>query len=722
MRLLVNLLRRFLYSFLVRAYFQRVTVLHRERLPQNGPVLFLALHRNGAVDGFVYHQTLCRPTFMISTQLQRGLLGQLLFPGIAVTRTKDEGDRAGNAEALQECVNLLRTGGWLCVFPEGTSSLGPRHLPFKTGAAWLINEYLRSGGPPLHVVPVGIHYECPWAFRAKVEVVIGERISVVLPTTLGERAQLKEMKRRIEEGLGAVGVNVASEEYQDQVQRLAYVSTLATPRTYFRSLKAVEKEIPAPILQEWEGLQRGLRESRMLCHQGVPLVPMGPTIVYALALLVLAPVVAAAVLLNLPPFVAGWVAGKKLPDDRNVISLWKVLVGIPTFILWIGLITAVSLFAGKIAWLAAYGAITWAGVHLYYRVKKLAVAVHNGLVYPKLKPLMLRFRETVLQNLPEKEATPDDLNVRPHPGPLPQERENHRRSSVSTGAPFFGLLPHEIFFGLFLLVMTVRVIAVEGVFGPDSLLYMGFIAVNFVAVWFCRARNTALSWRIGMLFYPVAMNLIFTNMKVSVPRIHPGKLDWLLQRADSYFVGVNLSVRLQTLVHPVLTELFSFCYSLFFIYLLFSLIYYFFTSEVQVLRRFVIGLFTIYGIGFLGYSFVPAAGPCHAMADQFTVPLHGWWITRLNDRLVSIGSNGVDVFPSLHCAVSAFFLFFDRRHRPWRFRLYLVPCVGLWMSTIYLRYHYAVDLVCGFALAGFALWLSNRYPLSTNAQSEESKS
>jgi membrane-associated phospholipid phosphatase len=37
--------------------------------------------------------------------------------------------------------------------------------------------------------------------------------------------------------------------------------------------------------------------------------------------------------------------------------------------------------------------------------------------------------------------------------------------------------------------------------------------------------------------------------------------------------------------------------------------------------------------------------------------------------------------------------------------------VGLWVSTIYLRYHYAVDLVCGFGLAALALWLSNRHPV-----------
>ena len=148
---------------------------------------------------------------------------------------------------------------------------------------------------------------------------------------------------------------------------------------------------------------------------------------------------------------------------------------------------------------------------------------------------------------------------------------------------------------------------------------------------------------------------------------------------------------------------------LFFPYLFFSLVYYF-CGDVKLLKKFVIGLFSIYGIGFLGYSWVPAMGPCHAMAAQFTTPLTGWWITNVNAAIVARGSNGVDVFPSLHCAISTFFLFFDRRRRPWRFKLYLVPCVGLWFSTIYLRYHYFIDVLCGFVLAALALWLANHFP------------
>lgn len=306
----------------------------------------------------------------------------------------------------------------------------------------------------------------------------------------------------------------------------------------------------------------------------------------------------------------------------------------------------------------------------------------------------------------------------PFPTSSPAQIGNQNTQGI--GLRGFTFLPHEICFGLFLVITWVRLIRVEGPFGSAALLYLALILLNVGAIGYSRRVDTRTAWRVSLLFYPIAMNVIFTNMKTAIPRIHPGKLDGLLQAVDAHLVGTNLSLRLEPLAHPLITELFSACYFLFFVYLLFSLVYYF-VGDIALLRKFVIGLFTVYGVGFLGYSFVPAAGPCHAMAEQFHVPLDGWWITRLNNAVVARGSNGVDVFPSLHCAVSAFFLFFDRRHRPWRFRLYLVPCVGLWLSTIYLRYHYLIDVLCGFTLAAAALWLAERYPRPVDETSAPSR-
>jgi hypothetical protein len=54
-----NVWHGWLYRFIKTFYFERITLIHPERLPRTGPVLYLGLHRNGAVDGFVYDH--CHP-------------------------------------------------------------------------------------------------------------------------------------------------------------------------------------------------------------------------------------------------------------------------------------------------------------------------------------------------------------------------------------------------------------------------------------------------------------------------------------------------------------------------------------------------------------------------------------------------------------------------------------------------------------------------------------
>jgi membrane-associated phospholipid phosphatase len=76
---------------------------------------------------------------------------------------------------------------------------------------------------------------------------------------------------------------------------------------------------------------------------------------------------------------------------------------------------------------------------------------------------------------------------------------------------------------------------------------------------------------------------------------------------------------------------------------------------------------------------------------------------------VDRGSNAVDVFPSVHVAASLYLLLFDWQHCRPRFWWVLVPCVVLWMSTVYLRFHYFVDLLAGVAVALLGWWVARTY-------------
>jgi membrane-associated phospholipid phosphatase len=288
--------------------------------------------------------------------------------------------------------------------------------------------------------------------------------------------------------------------------------------------------------------------------------------------------------------------------------------------------------------------------------------------------------------------------------------------SVSARVPRHRLLPHEYIFQIFVLITWLRLIRASGFSDPLSLLYFSFLLIAALLVYLSiRIPQQQWPWRLRLFYYPIVMNVAYVNMASVVAAIHRGPLlDASLRRIDHFLIGENLSLRVEPYVRPLFTEPLSFCYMLFIPYLTFSMLVYF-VGPLPLLKRFYLGLFTIYGFGFLGYTFVPAAGPYLAMTREFHVPFTGWYFTRWNTAMVHFGSNGVDVFPSLHCAISSYMLFFDSWYKKWRFRLYAVPCVGLGLSTIYLRYHYFIDVLVGFALSALVLYFTRRYQLQEDS-------
>lgn len=249
---------------------------------------------------------------------------------------------------------------------------------------------------------------------------------------------------------------------------------------------------------------------------------------------------------------------------------------------------------------------------------------------------------------------------------------------------------------------------------PTSVpLILGWLALLIAFVWAYRQtrKDSATARRFGWAYYPLAMNLAFMLLGPTIKNATTWRADDVLQRIDTYLVGTNLSLRIEPWISPVLSDIMSFGYMFFMILLFGSMLFYLLASPH--LERCYRGLFSVYGVGFLGYTFVPAAGPYVALADRFTTPIHGGWLTALNEQMVSNGSNHVDVFPSLHIAVSLFlWLALLKDYR--RVGVPLTPLlVVLWVSTIYLRYHYSIDLITGAALALGFFWLTAvRRPLA----------
>lgn len=344
----------------------------------SGPTLFVGLHRNGAIDGVAYLPAAPKAVYVLSAQLHRSIWLRALFPGLTVVRQKDRarGMAGDNRGSLDACVARLVGGGSLFILPEGSSTLGPRHLPFRPGAAQVASAVL-AAGRALTIVPLAVHYERAWAWQSRAEVLIGEPLRLEAP------AGVAELEELIAGALESVGVNVASEAELRTLEALAFIATLEG-FDYSGALKRLEGAIPDGVRASFDALLATARGSGAWLFQDVPLVPLKSLAFDALTLLALAPIVALSVLANLPPLLFGALAGRWLPDDRNVVTFWRALVGLPCAALWAAGITLTLLLKGA-PWIAlGYIALSIAGVRWIRPLKMRAVSVHNALFAPKV--------------------------------------------------------------------------------------------------------------------------------------------------------------------------------------------------------------------------------------------------------------------------------------------------------------------------------------------------
>lgn len=109
-----------------------------------------------------------------------------------------------------------------------------------------------------------------------------------------------------------------------------------------------------------------------------------------------------------------------------------------------------------------------------------------------------------------------------------------------------------------------------------------------------------------------------------------------------------------------------------------------------------LGLLTSY----IGYILVPARGPRFLLDHLQDSPLQGGWVVDVMrttlDRLESVH---YDCFPSGHVELTIIASWSSRQISKWLFRVYLAYALSIVFATVYLRYHYTVDLVAGALLA-----------------------
>lgn len=201
--------------------------------------------------------------------------------------------------------------------------------------------------------------------------------------------------------------------------------------------------------------------------------------------------------------------------------------------------------------------------------------------------------------------------------------------------------------------------------------------------------------------------LIYTNLHDTIGFVNPHDVHWTLAGLDRALFGVVPCVWAERFITPARTDVMTLLYMNFFWIAPSTSLILLVRRRWREFRATTMGVLVCFYLGYVLYLVFPAAPPRLVLVYEYTKNLYGYpsLLSSLSARafaLLPLDSRAA--FPSLHAAVSAVALVFAWRHQRVWFFLLLPFVLGLWISTIYLRHHYFVDLLAGWILAPVAIY------------------
>lgn len=198
-------------------FYRRVDAVGLERIPSRGPLILAPNHQNALVDGLLLLALLPRPLVPVAKAplFRHPLIGPFLslLGAVPVHRRQEAGDDPARNRAMFAATSAaLRAGGAILIFPEGVSQPEPTLMPVRTGAARMLLAARAEGAEPVTLLPVGLLFHEPGAFRVGwALVVIGEPIPTedcVAEAGGAPQEAARRLTERLEEALRRLIVEV----------------------------------------------------------------------------------------------------------------------------------------------------------------------------------------------------------------------------------------------------------------------------------------------------------------------------------------------------------------------------------------------------------------------------------------------------------------------------------------------------------------------------------
>jgi hypothetical protein len=273
---------------------------------------------------------------------------------------------------------------------------------------------------------------------------------------------------------------------------------------------------------------------------------------------------------------------------------------------------------------------------------------------------------------------------------------------------------HDWVIVTFLLYILARLFAAPdspgAEFGRRLMLFLFTVAVSTIVLArgeLVRSRRVrAVLYRIGIYAPPV---LSYFAMRTVLPALSLPLVDSQLHAIDDVIFGVTPSLWLAQFNTRNVTEWFAFFYWSYFIILGVMTIPALFFGRGRRVIELLLGAMLVACIGHVGYTLVPGYGPYATI--EFSAPIDGGLFWGMVWETVSEAGALIDIFPSLHTAFPTYFAihaFANRDFPPYKYGWPVLAffAANIIVATMFLRWHWGIDVVFGLLLAFTAYQVS----------------
>lgn len=242
---------------------------------------------------------------------------------------------------------------------------------------------------------------------------------------------------------------------------------------------------------------------------------------------------------------------------------------------------------------------------------------------------------------------------------------------------------------------------------------MGFLMGNGLAAFFYIAGNTlAQKSRSRLLFFllrTASVQLFFLYLYSASLRLQliliSSWQDQVVLDLEQFVFGVQPTVWIQQFITPWLTEWMMFCYVFYVpIYpILCAIIYRKHGEEEMENYLFFLGLATI--LCAIGFMLFPVAGPMRKISHLYSISLEGFFFTSIGELIRNHVHMPGGTIPSPHCALVSVMWWMAYRYSRPCFYVLAPIVISVYVSTVYARFHYLLDVVTGILAALLAVAL-----------------